>query len=160
MKNYNLLIAGLILFTACTNETTTEDSTTEPTADSSSMTQVSEEAEEDPLAGLRYTDEGGKWKVNPETQNGMEKVDSLVKAFDGGDFVQLGTDVKSTLSDIISQCTMKGEDHDQYHIVLHASMKESKAMKRGEVETTENLERYLTAYYEYFELPADSLTTH
>jgi len=149
MKQIFASFAVLLLIVSC-GEGQSEQVENEPTPTEDSL--VQEEVVEDPLEGLTLKEDGGKWEVNPETQVGMERVDSILQAFSGDDFVQLGTEVKEELSTIISLCTMKGEDHDQYHIVLHACMKESKAMKRGEVETTENLERFVSTYYDYFQV--------
>ena len=42
-------------------------------------------------------------------------------------------DIKKELKNVINQCKMRGEDHDQYHIVLHAMLTEAKELinKKG-----------------------------
>lgn len=148
MKKYTvvLLIPFLI---ACSSPDSTEETKSADTDTAAVETPIEEE---DALAELVLKEDGSKWEVNPETQDGMVRIDSMIQAFSGDDYVALGTTVKSELSSIIDQCTMTGEDHNQYHIVLHACLKESKAMKRGEISTTANLERFVAAYYEHFEL--------
>jgi len=143
-----LLIAAICLTALSCSENTSEE---EQEATEEVTTEVVEEVSIDPLDGLKLND-GEKWQVDSTTNEGMIIVDSLVKNFEGEDYVTLGTNIKSELGSIIDQCKMKGEDHEQYHIVLHAMMKESKALKSGESESLEEVERYSSAYFQHFEL--------
>jgi hypothetical protein len=143
-----LPIAALSLFAiSCSSEDNQETAENEEVA----ITEVVEEISEDPLEGL-ILNEGAKWKVDSTTNAGMLVVDSLINNFQEEDYVALGSDIKAELGSIIDQCKMEGEDHNQYHIVLHAMMKESKALKSGDSETTEQFEMFSKAYFEHFEL--------
>lgn len=103
------------------------------------------------LDGLTLN-EGAKWKVDTSTYDGMLEVSSILGIFDGEDFKQLGKDIKKELKNVINQCKMRGEDHDQYHIVLHAMLEEAKELKKGHTESTEKMESFMDAYNTHFEL--------
>lgn len=102
------------------------------------------------LEGLDLNN-GSKWKVNHETEVGIEKIEKLLADFDGNDFEELGKKIKKELGQIIDLCTMKGKDHDQFHIVLHAMMKESKKLKKGKSTSTDKMSRYIEVYHVHFE---------
>ena len=153
MKKLSILIGTSLLLFACGgNEETTE--TDDTTGETTTEEVVEEEPiieEVHPLAELHLND-GAKWQVDAPTDAGMKKVQEIIDAFEGEDFVALGTEIKEELSNIISQCAMEGEAHEQYHVVLHGLMKESKLMKKGESEDFDWLTELMAAYDEYFEL--------
>jgi hypothetical protein len=112
--------------------------------------QVPDETRDEELKGLSLN-LGEKWTVNPETAVGMENIGEILETFEGTDFKSLGTEVKKELGWIIDNCTMKGEDHNQFHIVLHAMLKEAKNLKKGKSQSTEKLTHYLKVYQVHFE---------
>lgn len=145
MKLNKLLIAILSLsLISCAAEeevdTTIETEIEEPTSFE----------KDEALEGLKLN-QGNKWKVNHETEVGIQNINALLTNFEGDDLKQLGKDIKAELSTIIKLCTMKGEDHDQFHIVLHAMMKESKRLKKGKSDNTDKMKRYVEVYYAHFE---------
>lgn len=103
------------------------------------------------LEGLTLNN-GQKWKVDSATYSGMNNVKKMVDEFDGLKIKKLGKSVKKELKAIIDQCTMKGEDHNQYHIVLHAMLEECMAIKKEKSLDPNKLIYYLEAYESHFEL--------
>jgi hypothetical protein len=103
------------------------------------------------LDGL-HLNNGAKWSVDSTTHAGMQNVQTLLQNYDGEDSKDLGDKIKDELKEIIKQCRMKGEDHDQYHIILNAMLIESKAMKRGKVNDPGKLEKMVAAYFTHFEV--------
>ena len=133
MKFLFILTIGFLFF-GCAGEDTAADATEDvPLTQEEFEAQIEAEDEADEaLEGLSLN-LGEKWKVDESTANGMEDVRSAVNNFDGEDAESLGKEIKDMLSAIIKGCTMKGEDHNQYHIVLKAMMKESKKLKKGKI---------------------------
>jgi hypothetical protein len=88
---------------------------TENTATADNKTEAKSEK-----AVLRL-DNGKKWDANPATHEGMTKMKALIEKSVGGqtvDYKALGTSLQAESAAIIKQCDMKGEAHDQLHIVL------------------------------------------
>ncbi len=144
MKKGKVLLVCLILVVlSCTSPESSE------TPESLASEEVVFEKDKN-LEGLKLN-LGKKWKVNHETEVGMQNIEVLIRSFDGNDYKKLGKDIKEELGQIIKLCTMKGEDHDQFHIVLHAMMKESKKLKKGKSSSTEKMSRYVDVYHAHFE---------
>lgn len=96
-----------------------------------------------------------KWVANEETHIGMKRIDSILKNNTSANGKALGDKLSKETSYIIKSCDMKGEAHDQLHIVLVPILKEISEIK--DVKNTIELEkktRYLkqliTTYFEYF----------
>ena len=132
-----------ILLVSCT-----EGETAETIVSEELETQAFEEDKN--LKGLKLN-QGSKWKVNHETAVGIQNIEALLSDFEDDDLKALGKNVKKELGEIIDLCTMKGEDHDQFHIVLHAMMKESKKLKKGKSDSTDKMSRYIEVYHAHFE---------
>lgn len=65
---------------------------------------------------------GEKWPVNEATEVGMDQLEIIINDFtkEGGtDFVDLANQLKAETDIIIQKCDMKGEAHEQLHLVLH-----------------------------------------
>jgi len=115
----------------------------------------SEEIEE----GLSL-DGGKKWIVNSETHEGMTQIKVILDNMDPlmvGDYSQVGEKCDEQTSYIISNCSMKGEAHNQLHQVLHPilddieNLKKSSSVADGKVAAT-SLENNISAYFTHFEL--------
>lgn len=59
-----------------------------------------------------------KWIANSETHIGMKRIDSIIKNNTTIDGKILGEALSKETSYIIKSCNMKGEAHDQLHLVL------------------------------------------
>lgn len=138
-----LLLGSLIACKGDSESSTLQQSTT-------MVEELPEEVAAD-LEGLELND-GKKWVVDKSTDNGMKEVAELVAAFDGTDSKKLGKKIKKKLNGVIKDCDFKGEDHEQFHIVLHAMLKEAKNLKKGNSTDPGKIQSYLDAYDAYFEV--------
>lgn len=104
-------------------------------------------------------DHGNKWQVNPETQQGIVKMDSIINAFKGNnaaDYNILGNLLAKQSGYIIKNCTMEGEPHDQLHVVLMPMLEDISTLKESGNEAdlkqaSQNLNTLIQAYYKHFE---------
>ncbi len=101
---------------------------------------------------------GQKWIANEETHIGIKNMDSLIKAFNANDaksYFDLGQALSIQTSFVIKNCTMKGEAHDQLHVVLVPMLddilvlKETKNNKDAS-KALENLKTLITKYFIHF----------
>ena len=101
-----------------------------------------------------------KWIANPETHEGVLKMDSIISAFkdeEKNDFTLLGETLSKQTSYIIKNCSMKGESHDQLHVVLVPMLDAISALKESKNNAESNkilteLQVYIDAYFNYFKL--------
>ncbi len=104
--------------------------------------------------------QGEKWVANNETQIGVFKMDSIIKAFktDGkDDYLNLGKDLSKQTSFIIKSCNMTGEAHDQLHVVLVPMLDEISTLKEASNSADSKsalteLEALVDAYFSHFKL--------
>ncbi|MCK5401687.1 MAG: hypothetical protein KAJ28_08630 [Flavobacteriaceae bacterium] len=121
-----MLAIIILLISACKNESNNNVTKT---------TKTQEITKYDTLAISLNNNE--KWIANKETHVGVSKMDSLISSFDNDKYQYLTNNLSELTSYIIKNCSMKGEPHDQLHIVLVPMLDEISALK----ETTDNEER-------------------
>lgn len=103
-------------------------------------------------------DKGEKWLANFETQLGVEKMDSIISVFNTKtiqDYKTLGEKLSKQTSYIIKNCTMKGEPHEQLHVVLVPMLDQISILKESEdlpkvEQAKSNLEVLIDKYIDYF----------
>ena len=98
---------------------------------------------------------GEKWIANKETHIGMHRMDSILKNNRTSDGNLLGDALSKETSYIIKSCDMKGEAHDQLHVVLVPILEEITEIKdvvnANELEQkTTTLKRLIATYFDYF----------
>lgn len=152
MRNLYYLIMIPLFLASCAGDAA--DSTTDMEDEKLETTFVDEDAlqeeVEKELEGLALNN-GAKWKVDSSTSAGMSNIQSLVDNYEGENIKDLGKNIKTELKTIINNCSMKGEDHNQFHILLKAMKKESKLLKKGKSTDPAKMERYLDVYSAHFE---------
>lgn len=102
--------------------------------------------------------EGQKWVANAETHKGVKIMDSMISAFkkeSNKDYKILGENLSKQTSYIIKNCSMKGEPHDQLHVVLVPMLDEISILKESNNNTRSNtaltdLETLIEAYFHHF----------
>lgn len=103
-------------------------------------------------------DGGSKWIANPETTEGIEKMQQLVENSAPAtpeDFRSLGDQLNDEKNLLLKQCTMKGSAHNNLHIYLQPLMgrigelQEVESAERGK-ELIAEIQEHLKAYYNYF----------
>ncbi|OUR93432.1 hypothetical protein A9Q87_05280 [Flavobacteriales bacterium 34_180_T64] len=105
-------------------------------------------------------DRGEKWQVNDETHVGLLKMDSIIRKFKTDsqkDYVDLGELLSKQTSFVIKNCSMKGESHDQLHVVLVPMLDEISMLKEStttseSVNALSNLESLIHNYFRHFKL--------
>ena len=98
---------------------------------------------------------GEKWIANNETHVGMKRIDSILNDITSLDGNILGGALSKETSYIIKSCNMKGEAHDQLHVVLVPILEEISELKdsknQDEMEQRIAVLRHLVStYFEYF----------
>lgn len=105
-------------------------------------------------------DDGDKWLANLETHEGVKLMDSIITVFkkeNKEDYVVLGDDLSKQTSYIIKNCSMKGEPHDQLHVVL-VPMLDEISILREQTNAAESkaaldrLEQLISSYFKYFKV--------
>jgi len=146
---FKLLIVIVIFFMSCKNETQKNNSNT---------TEV-EEVTVDESIKLKL-DNGQKWMANKETHIGIKNMDSIIKALKSEankDYISLGDALSKQTSFVIKNCTMKGEPHDQLHVILVPMLDEISILKESESkDDSENalgkLESLIKDYFNHFKI--------
>ncbi len=101
-------------------------------------------------------DNGKKWIANLETEIGVKNMDSIIKVFkqeNNTDYASLGEALSKQTSYVIKNCSMKGEPHDQLHVVLVPMLDEISAMKEGgNGKNLDELTALINAYFKHFKV--------
>ena len=108
------------------------------------------------LEGLALNN-GKQWVANQETHIGMKRIDSILKTETSIDTKTLGNVLSKETSYIIKSCNMKGEAHDQLHIVLVPILEEITDLKDEENDTAKaqkikRLKLLVAKYFEFFKV--------
>lgn len=129
MKRTILTISFLALFTLlnCKNETKSsinEPSNSEENFQNRQKKQRKKQGEEEG-DGWKHQiklNKGEKWSANPETNEGVLKMQRLIKDSPKQtleDYRKLATELNEVKNHIIKECTMEGASHDNLHIWLY-----------------------------------------
>ena len=101
-----------------------------------------------------------KWNVNAETHQGMLQIQDILDNMDPlsiEDYNLMGNKCDEQTAYIITNCSMKGEAHNQLHYVLHPILDDIANLQKettleGADKAKSSLEKNLTDYFTYFEL--------
>lgn len=149
MKSYLFaFFVSILLFTACKKYT----NNAEPAAEVQTISVA------DTL--LLTFNNGHKWGVNAETEQGVKNMDSLIKEFEASgfkNFKTLGDNLFKETGYIIKNCTMTGESHDQLHVVLVPMLDEISILRASQSAAQNqraftNLQELIQAYFKHFNL--------
>ena len=99
---------------------------------------------------------GEKWMVNAEMTPFILEGETILKAYNNGDYKMLAKQLKDQNNDLIKSCTMKGESHDELHKWLHPHMALVKELSKAESnekasELITQLEESYKSYNQYFQ---------
>ena len=150
MNRFFITVYLLIFMISCKSETKKLDSNHDSSNEAISII--------DTLSIKLNVDE--KWIANLETEEGVLKMDSIISAFKSGNqttYKTLGNNLSKQTSYIIKHCSMKGEPHDQLHVVLVPMLDEISILKEEEDEqkakaALHNLEQLIDAYFKFFKI--------
>lgn len=148
MRNLSRKIAsilGTILFTAFLTSCSNNNETTEKATE----------------LGM-YLDNNQKWQANAETTDGIVRLGEQLEEFSGSndptveDYNELGIMLSETMGQLVDQCSMEGESHDQLHVFIVPIFKYIKAIKADDLanckQADKDLTEHLKIYNEYFTL--------
>lgn len=103
-------------------------------------------------------DEGSKWKANPETTKGVDKMLSLIESSNTKtvkDYQALASKLNEVKNFVVKECTMEGPSHDNLHVFLHPLIEKIDSL--GEVSTVAKgsevkagIKENLKEFYNYF----------
>jgi hypothetical protein len=103
-------------------------------------------------------DKESKWKANIETTEGIQAMSSRIAEDESNSikhYKKLASDLNDLKNNIIKECTMEGESHDNLHVFLVPLVDKIEAL--GEVnsvhegaEITKDIREHLEVYYNYF----------
>ncbi|RLD24745.1 MAG: hypothetical protein DRI71_01635 [Bacteroidetes bacterium] len=108
--------------------------------------------------------DGAKWNSDESTFTGMKRLELTLYNFGEdtsdptlADYNKLGEALANIDKDIISQCSMKGKDHDQLHILLGPMLGNVDVIKNGEdidaaKENIEALSQSIAKFFAHFEV--------
>lgn len=82
-----------------------------PDYDQHSNDQVSDISNE---YGIVLND-GAKWTVDPEMMEHIPRMEEKVSSFEGNDYKELSVSLMEDINLLTSNCTMKGQAHDELH---------------------------------------------
>ena len=160
MKNVLiLLMAVLYILTGCQSEQNGDHKKTDAVHQGEQEQHHDHHEAEEAGQQLRLND-GQKWKANPETTTGIRQMQQTISNFvaenpdsDAEALGLLAADLKTIFNEIIQQCTMKGEPHDQLHLYLMPLLSQIKGFEEGgkTFDDVAELQAYLKEYFEYFE---------
>ncbi|WP_323788010.1 hypothetical protein [Psychroserpens sp.] len=150
MKKSFVILCLLAVLIGCKSETKKMNSIEESEVESISIIDT---------LSLKLND-GQKWIANIETNEGISKMDSIISTFKkskGNDYETLGNNLAKQTGYVIKHCSMKGEPHDQLHVVLIPMLDEISVLREEDDEeknklALHNLEALISAYFEFFKV--------
>ena len=107
---------------------------------------------------------GAKWNSDESTFTGMKRLEMTLYNFANdneepsiADYNKLGVALANIDNDIISQCSMKGKDHDQLHVLLAPMLENVDVIKNGKdlleaKVNTEALSEAVAQFFKHFEV--------
>lgn len=103
---------------------------------------------------------GQKWTANLETHQGFQNMDSILKIFrkEGTEnYKLLGENLSTQTNFVIKNCTMKGESHDELHVILLPVLEQISTLKESEnsidaQNAFNRLEEMVQEYFVYFRI--------
>jgi len=103
-------------------------------------------------------DNGSKWKANIETTEGIQAMSSRIaedESISIKHYKKLASDLNDFKNNIIKECTMEGESHDNLHLFLVPltdkieTLGEVNSVHEGAI-ITRDIREHLEVYYNYF----------
>lgn len=146
-----------LMIGSCGNNSTEESKDLVEESNSEEVVVEEEIIEPAPLVELNN---GEKWKANPETTEGINRMMSIISvdasAYAAADYNNLGQALSVEKTQIFENCTMEGEAHNQLHNYLQPLIDMINDLKEKsdviELEATRlDLLDHLYAYADYFE---------
>lgn len=152
------LIAVSLLFTGC------KDRPKESNVTKKNETEHTEQHTESNTVGNDWmqeikTNDGAKWIANPETNEGVVRMRSVLTTNNPkelNDYHTIADALNEEKNYVIKECTMKGSSHDNLHVWLLPLIEKIDALKEANTlaeaqHIYKSIEQNLNAYNDYFE---------
>jgi hypothetical protein len=148
------LIASLVLIiSSCSEiELTTSDAiedTLELAIDSSAL--AFEMEDEELIEDRLKLDNGVKWVVNSTTMAVLENMNAKCSDFDGTDHVELGNLLMFQVNDMLENCTINGQGHNQLHVWLLPLIDGINQLQSKDSEDLTGITHLLSVFNDFFE---------
>jgi len=150
------ILAIMVFATSCGNNTEKKEKTTVK----EEITEVKQpETEHHEEGSPVILNNGEKWLANPETTDGIKKMQLLMGTISNREstdsYVELKVKLEAEFSDIFAKCTMKGEAHNQLHNYLKPMLGLFEEFESSDLErckkSYETMNKHLSHYKNYFE---------
>lgn len=159
MKNFILSITVFfLLMTGCNNTVTTESHEEHTGHDQKNTATAAADSLAENHEGRNVAvqlDNGKKWVANPETKEGINRMQSIVRTgiTANAEPASLIEPLKKEFQTIFEKCTMKGEAHEQLHNYLVPVKDYLKHLEHKSMASRvlSDLEKYLMTFGNYFE---------
>lgn len=111
-------------------------------------------------SGLQLNN-GNKWESDEATRKAFSNMQALITSFSAAtptpamaDYNKLGNDLQAELDVLFKTCSMKGEAHDQLHVLLETVIADVKTLKgddeKAAMEAYQSLPEHLNLFNTYF----------
>lgn len=148
-------VIQLILIITVVTTTISCGKKTEKKQDQQKIEEVKDEHTSDAVLQLNN---GNLWLANSETTDGINNMIAIMAAFSDNENIEsysiLKQDLEKEFGTIITECTMKGEPHNQLHNYLIPITKVFKELNSSELNTCkenfEKLNKHLATYNSFF----------
>jgi hypothetical protein len=160
MKHVIFIISLLVLI-SCKDSEDKDLKTNAGSIETTTLEHSNEEASnlyDNSWKGIIETNNGSKWQANAETNEGIEKMQELVKTHSTSslkNYYQLASNLNTVKNKVVKECSMKGASHDNLHVWLLPLIDKIEAL--SEVKTMEDAEKLkhsieenINAYSAYF----------
>ena len=159
MKNAAILLVIIYALWAC-NSSTNSDTNKEETVSDTMMNAHADHKQEMVVEGLTLNN-SAKWNGDEATNNNVKNLEEILREFKTSappttsDYVTLSNNLQGGLDKMITECRMKGADHDALHKWLEPLIGKVKKLKQvdnveaGET-ATQDIKGHVKVYHQYF----------
>lgn len=155
MKKVLVLLTAISLLWSCNSKQTSE------MKGSANLIDTTRHHHEEGVDELTLNN-GAKWKADAVTTNNVNNLKTIIGNFNKANdksltgYQNAGNDLQNGLDKMISECRMKGPDHNALHKWLMPLLKQVKEYKlssttTGSAEMLEGISNQVNNYYQYFE---------
>jgi len=158
MKKIMILCLSVSTLLACNNSTETS-TVNEEQIQEQEQSVATETEHAATIEGLALNN-GVKWDGDEATNNNVKNLETILQDFQPssniGDYESLANNLQTGLDKMISECRMKGADHDALHawleplIVKVKNLKTTTDVSVAEA-STQDIKEHVQIYHTYFE---------
>jgi hypothetical protein len=154
----NTAILGLVLLISLLGCKETQKEETTITEQTAVENKEDSHGDQNNWMGQIQLDNGSKWKANIETTEGIQAMSSRIAQDESNSikhYKNLASDLNDLKNNIIKECTMEGESHDNLHVFLVPladkieALGELNSVHEGAV-ITRDIRKHLEVYFNYF----------